>query len=86
MAHDKAGKLEAKERKHEREAEAEHIKDQKQVSNAHEVGQAKEDIKEQKAASKEAHGQPDLTSANPLTNEGLAQQGQGAGFGAATIV
>lgn len=88
MAHDKAGKLEATERKHEREAVAQHSKDQKQIDNAHQAGQVKQDIKEGKATSH----QPDLTSANPMTNQGLAAQGGTAGLtqapgpGAATPV
>jgi cytochrome c biogenesis protein ResB len=88
MAHDKAGKLEATERKHERQAVAQHSKDQKQVDNAHQAGQVKQDIKEGKATSH----QPDLTSANPMTNQGLAAQGGTAGLsqapgpGAATPV
>ena len=65
MVHDKAGKLEAKERKHDKEAKAKHVKDQKKVDNANQAGEAK-------TASKETHTQPDLTIAARMTNQGLA--------------
>lgn len=82
MAHDKAGKLEAKERKHERQAEAQKTKDLKQVENARGVAQAKDDIAESKAASHDTHNSKlatELGTATPQTNAGLTQQAAGAG-------
>jgi len=50
------------------------------VENAREVGQAKEDVAESKAASHDAHNKhvSELGKATPVTNEGLAQQAAGA--------
>lgn len=59
MADDKVGKMEAKERKHEREGQAEHVKDQKKVENAQEVSNIKQDIDNRHAAADHAYKHPE---------------------------
>lgn len=91
MAHDKVGKLEAKERKHEKEAEAENIKDQKKVDNAQEaagmkqsIGTATGDMHHDSIGIDKVQDKMPPTETS-MTNESFAHEATSTGVGAPAV-